>query len=100
MDSETELLEEKLAYLLDQIKAECGIFERMVYKNKNQHRRCSYFQYLLKVGSFCIALLAILSALVPEKNQKASYKVFFKNVVLLIKCKSKLISVSQTPVDA
>ncbi|KAF7815797.1 uncharacterized protein G2W53_029766 [Senna tora] len=35
--------------MLDQLQAEHGILERMVYKNKNQHRRCSYFKYLLKV---------------------------------------------------
>uniref|UniRef100_A0A6P4BI47 uncharacterized protein LOC107432211 isoform X1 n=1 Tax=Ziziphus jujuba TaxID=326968 RepID=A0A6P4BI47_ZIZJJ len=49
MDSEVDTLEEKLTSLLGQLQIECGIFERMVYKNKNQHRRCSYFQYLLKV---------------------------------------------------
>ncbi|RHN78777.1 hypothetical protein MtrunA17_Chr1g0169631 [Medicago truncatula] len=27
---------------------ECGILERLVYKNKNQHCRCSYFQHLMK----------------------------------------------------
>ncbi|KAB2044294.1 hypothetical protein ERO13_D01G064500v2 [Gossypium hirsutum] len=41
--------EEKLKSLLGQLEVECGIFERIVYKNKNQHRRSSYFQYLLKV---------------------------------------------------
>ncbi|XP_062087854.1 uncharacterized protein LOC133794573 [Humulus lupulus] len=49
MGSEAETLEEKLTTLLAQLQTECGILERMVYKNKNQHRRCSYFQYLLKV---------------------------------------------------
>lgn len=49
MDSQIEDLEEKLKSLLGQLQAECGIFERLVYKNKNQHRRSSYFQYLLKV---------------------------------------------------
>ncbi|KAM6585417.1 hypothetical protein CsatB_012419 [Cannabis sativa] len=49
MGSEAEILEEKLTSLLGQLQTECGILERMVYKNKNQHRRCSYFQYLLKV---------------------------------------------------
>ncbi|KAL5548291.1 hypothetical protein UlMin_003522 [Ulmus minor] len=49
MGSEVEALEEKLSSLLGQLQAECGVLERMVYKNKNQHRRCSYFQHLLKV---------------------------------------------------
>ncbi|KAB5534798.1 hypothetical protein DKX38_017884 [Salix brachista] len=49
MGSEIETLEEKLNSFLVQLQAECRVFERMVYKNKNQHRRCSYFQYLLKV---------------------------------------------------
>lgn len=49
MDLKIEDLEEKLKSLLGQLQAECGIFERLVFKNKNQHRRSSYFQYLLKV---------------------------------------------------
>ncbi|KAL5736000.1 hypothetical protein ACOSQ2_030788 [Xanthoceras sorbifolium] len=49
MDSQVDALEEKVKSLLDQLQAERAIFERLVYKNKNQHRRSSYFQYLLKV---------------------------------------------------
>ncbi|KAK8648556.1 hypothetical protein V6N13_129306 [Hibiscus sabdariffa] len=50
MDSQIDSAnEEKLKSLLGQLEVECGIFERIVYKNKNQHRRSSYFQYLLKV---------------------------------------------------
>nr|XP_023886792.1 uncharacterized protein LOC111998905 [Quercus suber] len=49
MDSEVETLEQRLTSMLGQLQVECGILERMVYKNKNQHRRCLYFQYLLKV---------------------------------------------------
>ncbi|CAN6691299.1 unnamed protein product [Malus baccata var. baccata] len=49
MDAEAEALEEKLVSLLGQLQAETAILERMVYKNKNQHRRGSYFQYLMKV---------------------------------------------------
>lgn len=56
MDLKIEDLEEKLKSLLGQLQAERGIFERLVYKNKNQHRRSSYFQYLLKVSS-CLLLL-------------------------------------------
>ncbi|XVF03928.1 hypothetical protein REPUB_Repub05bG0035700 [Reevesia pubescens] len=50
MDSEIDSTkEEKLKSLLGKLEVECGILERIVYKNKNQHRRSSYFQYLLKV---------------------------------------------------
>ncbi|XWS11196.1 hypothetical protein CRYUN_Cryun38cG0063300 [Craigia yunnanensis] len=50
MDSHSgSVKEEKLKSLLGQLEAERGILERIVYKNKNQHRRSSYFQYLLKV---------------------------------------------------
>uniref|UniRef100_A0A2N9I328 Nucleolus and neural progenitor protein-like N-terminal domain-containing protein n=1 Tax=Fagus sylvatica TaxID=28930 RepID=A0A2N9I328_FAGSY len=49
MDSEVETLEQRLTSMLGQLQVECGILERMVYKNKNQHRRCLYFQYLMKV---------------------------------------------------
>lgn len=49
MDSEVESVEERLKSFLGQLHAEYGILDRLIYKNKNQHRRCSYFQYLLKV---------------------------------------------------
>ncbi|KAG8658152.1 hypothetical protein MANES_03G127300v8 [Manihot esculenta] len=49
MGTEIEIAEDRLKSFLAQLKAECGVFERIVYKNKNQHRRSSYFQYLLKV---------------------------------------------------
>ncbi|RVX14213.1 hypothetical protein CK203_011227 [Vitis vinifera] len=49
MDSGIEVVEERLNSFTGQLQSECAILERIVYKNKNQHRRCSYFQYLLKV---------------------------------------------------
>ncbi|XP_027106514.1 uncharacterized protein [Coffea arabica] len=49
MGSEFELVEERLKTFLGQLQTEFAILDRIVYKNKNQHRRCSYFQYLLKV---------------------------------------------------
>ncbi|XP_028793552.1 uncharacterized protein LOC114749228 [Neltuma alba] len=49
MDSEVETIERRFTSLFGQLQAEYGVLERMVYKNKNQHRRCSYFKYLLKV---------------------------------------------------
>ncbi|KAL2453476.1 hypothetical protein Adt_49026 [Abeliophyllum distichum] len=49
MGSEIEITEQRLKSFIVQLQTEWGILERMVYKNKNQHRRCSYFQYLLKV---------------------------------------------------
>lgn len=55
MGSEIETTEQRVKSFIVQLQTECGILERIVYKNKNQHRRCSYFQYLLKVA--CILLL-------------------------------------------
>lgn len=49
MGLKDELVEERLKSFITQLYSEYGILDRMVYKNKNQHRRCSYFQYLLKV---------------------------------------------------
>ncbi|CAA3005143.1 Hypothetical predicted protein [Olea europaea subsp. europaea] len=49
MGSEIETTEQRVKSFIVQLQTECGILERIVYKNKNQHRRCSYFQYLLKV---------------------------------------------------
>ncbi|XP_027356814.1 uncharacterized protein LOC113866124 [Abrus precatorius] len=42
-------MEARITSMLAQLQSECGILQRLVYKNKNQHRRCSYFQRLLKV---------------------------------------------------
>uniref|UniRef100_A0A803L4G9 Nucleolus and neural progenitor protein-like N-terminal domain-containing protein n=1 Tax=Chenopodium quinoa TaxID=63459 RepID=A0A803L4G9_CHEQI len=42
-------VEDRVKSFLCQLQAESGILDRIIYKNKNQHRRCSYFQYLLKV---------------------------------------------------
>ncbi|XP_057464331.1 uncharacterized protein LOC130754189 isoform X2 [Actinidia eriantha] len=49
MDSEIEIVEPRLNSFLGQLQVEFVILDRLVYKNKNQHRHCSYFQYLLKV---------------------------------------------------
>ncbi|KAL7143193.1 hypothetical protein ABFS83_08G175100 [Erythranthe nasuta] len=49
MGSEIETAEQRLKSFTAQLQTECGILERLVYKHKNQHRRCSYFQYILKV---------------------------------------------------
>lgn len=42
-------VEERLKSFTGQLQTEYGILERLVYKHKNQHRRCSHFQYILKV---------------------------------------------------
>ena len=70
MDSEVETLEQRLTSMLGQLQVECGILERMVYKNKNQHRRCLYFQYLMKVYILYFPYLC----LVAEKNDKKTRK--------------------------
>ncbi|KAG7957556.1 hypothetical protein I3843_11G182000 [Carya illinoinensis] len=49
MGSEIDTLEVRFTSMLGQLQTECGILERIVYKNKNQHRRYSYFQHILKV---------------------------------------------------
>lgn len=49
MGSEIETVEQRLKSFTGQLLTECGILERLVYKHKNQHRRCHYFQYMLKV---------------------------------------------------
>ncbi|XP_045819834.1 uncharacterized protein LOC123913228 [Trifolium pratense] len=49
MGTEFETVEGRINSMLPQLQYERGILERLVYKNKNQHRRCSYFQHLLKV---------------------------------------------------
>ncbi|XP_042058406.1 uncharacterized protein LOC121802777 isoform X2 [Salvia splendens] len=49
MDSDIKTVEQRLKSFTSQLHTECGILERLVYKHKNQHRRSSYFQYILKV---------------------------------------------------
>ncbi|XP_051133892.1 uncharacterized protein LOC127253372 [Andrographis paniculata] len=49
MEREIGVVEERLKSFTAQLHTECGILDRLVYKHKNQHRRCSYFQYVLKV---------------------------------------------------
>ncbi|KAI3770579.1 hypothetical protein L6452_01717 [Arctium lappa] len=49
MDAQVETIEARLQSFLGQLQSELGVLDRIVHKNKNQHRRSSYFQYLLKV---------------------------------------------------
>ncbi|XP_073312091.1 uncharacterized protein [Primulina huaijiensis] len=49
MATDIERVEQRLKSYLAQLKTESGILQRIVYKHKNQHRRCYYFQYVLKV---------------------------------------------------
>ncbi|KZV31824.1 serine/threonine protein phosphatase 2A 55 kDa regulatory subunit B beta isoform-like, partial [Dorcoceras hygrometricum] len=49
MDTDLGEVEQRLKSFLSQLLTECGILERIVYKHKNQHRRCTYFQHVLKV---------------------------------------------------
>ncbi|KAL5697667.1 hypothetical protein ACHQM5_028788 [Ranunculus cassubicifolius] len=44
-----EDVEKRINSLLAQLQSEAVILDKIVYKGKNQHRRGSYFQYLLKV---------------------------------------------------
>ena len=68
MDSEFEVVEERLKTFLGQLQTEFGILDRIVYKNKNQHRRCSYFQYLLKVGFFFLPKVSVFTCSVKSTN--------------------------------
>ncbi|CAL9095916.1 unnamed protein product [Musa textilis] len=80
---ENSKLEERLQHLLVQFQVEAGVLDRMVYKNKNQHRRSSYFQYLLKVRRDVkllqsAGLKEILKVLFPIINgTKAAQKAFY-----------------------
>ncbi|KAF3327715.1 hypothetical protein FCM35_KLT07833 [Carex littledalei] len=62
--------EERLRSLITKLQSELSVLDRVVYKNKNQHRRSRYFQYLLKVRRDLKLLEAaklsqILNALFP-----------------------------------
>ncbi|XP_076935619.1 uncharacterized protein LOC143602374 [Bidens hawaiensis] len=49
MDDQVETIEARLQSFLGQLQSELGVLDRIIHKNKNQHRRSSYFQYSLKV---------------------------------------------------
>ncbi|XP_076885639.1 uncharacterized protein LOC143535202 [Bidens hawaiensis] len=53
MDDQVETIEARLQSFLGQLQSELGVLDRIIHKNKNQHRRSSYFQYLLKVRRDC-----------------------------------------------
>ncbi|CAH1449806.1 unnamed protein product [Lactuca virosa] len=53
MDAQFETIEARLQSFLSQFQSDLGVLDRIVHKNKNQHRRSSYFQYLLKVRKDC-----------------------------------------------
>ena len=53
MDSDVETIEKRLNSFLEKLQVESSILDRIVYKNKNQHNHCLYFQYLLKVIYLC-----------------------------------------------
>lgn len=58
--TDADNLQEKLASMLDQLYLESGILQKMIYKNKNQHRRSSYFRYLLQVFIFFPFLMELI----------------------------------------
>nr|GEU90769.1 hypothetical protein [Tanacetum cinerariifolium] len=53
MDAEFETIEARLQSFIGQFQSEVGVLDRIIHKYKNQHRRSSYFQYLLKVRRDC-----------------------------------------------
>ncbi|XLR03699.1 hypothetical protein S83_069897, partial [Arachis hypogaea] len=50
MGTEFETIEARITPMFAQLQCECGILQRLIYKNRNQHRRSSYFQHVLKVS--------------------------------------------------
>ncbi|GJW75256.1 zinc finger, CCHC-type containing protein [Tanacetum coccineum] len=53
MDAEFETIDARLQSFISQFHSEVGVLDRIIHKYKNQHRRSSYFQYLLKVRRDC-----------------------------------------------
>ncbi|KAK4275496.1 hypothetical protein QN277_018567 [Acacia crassicarpa] len=94
MDSEAETIERRFRSLFGQLQVEYGILERMVHKNKNQHRRCSYFKYLLKVGRDLRLLQSVhleelvVSCLLVIKGDKPKQKAHLLENLKKRKCNS------------
>lgn len=70
MGSEMEIIEQRLNTFASQLQTDFAILDRLLYKNKNQHRRCSYFQFLLKVRRD----LRLLQAAKLEEVLSASFQ--------------------------
>ncbi|KAJ9562612.1 hypothetical protein OSB04_007772 [Centaurea solstitialis] len=71
MDAQVETIEARLQSFLGQLQSEVGVLDRIVHKNKNQHRRSSYFNYLLKVRRDC----KLLQSTNLEETVKSSFLV-------------------------
>lgn len=48
--SDIETIDTRLKCFLEKLQVESSILDKIVYKNKNQHKHCLYFQHLLKVN--------------------------------------------------
>ncbi|XP_017240575.1 uncharacterized protein LOC108213304 [Daucus carota subsp. sativus] len=86
MDSDVETIEKRLKSFLEKLQVESSILDRIVYKNKNQHKHCLYFQYLVKIRSdlrllHSAGLEEILSSLfefIMERRSKQKLQLFKK----------------------
>lgn len=47
--ADIENIEMRLKCFLEKLQVESSILDKIVYKNKNQHKHCLYFHHLLKV---------------------------------------------------
>lgn len=48
--SDIETIDTRLKCFLEKLQVESSILDKIVYKNKNQHKHCLYFHHLLKVN--------------------------------------------------
>ncbi|XP_074380225.1 uncharacterized protein LOC141721289 isoform X2 [Apium graveolens] len=48
---DVENIEMRLKCFLEKLQVESSILDKIVYKNKNQHKHCLYFHHLLKIRS-------------------------------------------------
>lgn len=76
-DSELNRAEMRLKCFLEKLRVESSVLDKIVYKNKNQHKHCLYFHHLLKIRSdlrllHSAGLEEILSSLFEFINEKRS----------------------------
>lgn len=86
MDTQLETIEGRITSMLPQLQSECAILHRMVYKNKNQHRRSSYFQRLLKVYCYTLCILVFTYSVLNVKLLDNSMNFFFLCTKFKIVC--------------
>lgn len=95
--ADVEKIEMRLKCFLEKLQVESCILDKIVYKNKNQHKHCLYFHHLLKIRSDLRLLhsagleeiLSSLFELIKEKRSKQKLQLLGSRELLCNRLKRK-----------